>query len=96
MTTITTWIDDIKRLAGDDASEVSKQWLERAQQQAPYSVLPALLYLKHNGLKGNEDVLSRLAIAFPDRRALALVLGKDAGAMPTSIRPKCCPRRPTP
>ena len=43
MTTITTWIDDIKRLAGDDASEVSRQWLERAQQQAPYSVLPALL-----------------------------------------------------
>ena len=94
MTTITTWIDDIKRLAGDDASEVSRQWLERAQQQAPYSVLPALLYLKHNGLKGNEDVLSRLAIAFPDRRALALVLGKDAGAMADFYPPETLPETP--
>ncbi|MBQ1746781.1 MAG: hypothetical protein II043_05805, partial [Muribaculaceae bacterium] len=68
---MTNWIEDIKRLAANDGSEVTRQWLERAEQDVPYSVLPQLLFLKHNGVKGNEDVLARLAIAFPDRRALA-------------------------
>lgn len=71
------WIEDIKQLDGT----LTKQWLESAEQEAPYSVLPALMYLKHNGIKGNEDVLSRLAIAFPDRQALALMLGENAKAL---------------
>ena len=51
------WIDDIKRTAGDGGVEVTRQWLEEAEQGAPYSVLPALLFLEHNGVAGNEDVL---------------------------------------
>ena len=72
------WIDDIKRTAGDGGVEVTRQWLEEAEQAAPYSVLPALLFLEHNGVAGNEDVLSQLAIRFPDRRSLSLLLGEDA------------------
>ena len=66
---MTTWIDDINRLTHDSSSEVTRQWLEEAQAEAPYCVMPALLYLKRNGVKGNEDVLAKLAISFPDRNA---------------------------
>ena len=72
MTTTMTWIEDIKRLAVDHDGEVSVQWLEHIREEAPYCVLPALLYLKRCGVKGNEDVLSQLAIIHPDRHALAL------------------------
>ena len=76
---MTTWIDDIRQFA--DGGELTRQQLERVEQNMPYSVLPSLLYLKNNGVKGNEDVLERLAIMFPDRFALALMLGEDAGAL---------------
>ena len=75
------WIEDIKRLAADEGGEVTQQWLERAEQDAPYCVLPALTFLKANGVKGNEDVLARLAIMFPDRQALSLMLGDEAGLL---------------
>ena len=78
--TATTWIEDIKRLAAG-GGEVTREWLERAEQHAPYCVMPALLFLKQQGVKDNEDVLARLAIAFPDRRALSLLLGDDAAVM---------------
>ena len=91
---MTTWIEDIKRLAADDSCEVTRQWLERAGNDAPYSVLPQLLFLKHNGVKGNEDVLSQLAIAFPDRRALALMLGEDAGLLMNFYPPEALPETP--
>ena len=75
-----SWIEDIKNRQNDN-SKLSRQWLETAEQDAPYSVLPAMMYLKSNGIKDNEDVLARLAIAFPDRQALALILGEDADAL---------------
>ena len=91
---MTNWIEDIKQLAADDSGEVTRQWLERTQQDAPYSVLPQLLFLKHNGVKGNEDVLAQLAIAFPDRRALALMLGEDAGLLTDFYPPEALPETP--
>ena len=91
---MTTWIEDIKRLAAEDSGEVTRQWLECAGNDAPYSVLPQLLFLKHNGVKGNEDVLSQLAIAFPDRRALALMLGEDAGLLMNFYPPEALPETP--
>ncbi|MBQ0114503.1 MAG: hypothetical protein KBT10_01320 [Bacteroidales bacterium] len=42
---------------------------------APYFVTPLLLYLKEHGVEGNGELLSRLAIAVPDRRHLATQLG---------------------
>ena len=89
-----TWIEDIKRLAGDKGQQVTRQWLEEAGQEAPYSVLPALIFLKRNGVKGNEDVLARLAITYPDRRALALMLGEDADTLADFYPPEALPETP--
>lgn len=91
---MTNWIQEIKQLATDDERKVSRQWLEQAEQDAPYSVMPALLFLKHNGVKGNDDVLARLAIAHPDRRALALMLGEDAGLLAGFYPPENLPDTP--
>lgn len=91
---MTTWIDDIKRLVAGDGDEVSREWMEQANGQAPYCVLPALLFLKSNGVKGNEDVLAKLAIAFPDRRVLAQTLGDEAGTMSDFYPPEALPETP--
>ena len=91
---MTTWIEEIKQLATNEDSQVTRQWLEQAEQDAPYSILPALLFLKHNGVKENEDVLARLAIMFPDRRALALMLGEDTGMMTGFYPPEALPDTP--
>ena len=91
---MTTWIDDIKRLVAGDDNQVSRDWLEQACKQAPYCVLPQLVFLRHNGVKGNEDVLASLAIAFPDRRALAQVLGDEAGKMSDFYPPEALPETP--
>ncbi|MBQ9554871.1 MAG: hypothetical protein IJV05_01460 [Muribaculaceae bacterium] len=88
------WIEDIKRMATDETVQVTRQWLESARHDAPYSVLPALTYLRHNGVKGNEDVLEELAIAFPDRRSLALLLGEEAGALAGFYPPETLPDTP--
>ena len=91
---MTTWIEDIKRLAANEGGEVTRQWLQDAEQATPYSVLPLLVFLKHNGVKDNEDVLARLSIAFPDRRALALMLGEDSGLMSGFYPPDALPETP--
>ena len=91
---MTTWIEDIKRLAANEGGEVTRQWLEDAEQASPYCVLPQLLFLRHNGVKGNEDVLARLSIAFPDRRALALMLGDDSDLLSGFYPPEALPETP--
>ena len=77
------------RMAGGETVELTREWLVQAERQAPYSVLPALAFLKRNGVKGNDDVLSRLAIRFPDRRALSMSLGEGsmAGFYPPQNQP---------
>ena len=87
--TMTSWIDDIK-----SGAEPTRQWLEQAQRQAPYSTLPALIYLRAAGVKGNEDILAKLAIPFPDRRALALQLGEDAGTLADFYPPEAMSQTP--
>ena len=94
MNTVMTWIEDIKRLAEDKEAQVTKQWLEQCQQVAPYCVLPALLYLKRNGVKGNEEVLERLAIAHPDRHALAVMMEDESGPMAEFYQPEPLPETP--
>ena len=91
---MTTCIDEIKRLTTDGGSQLTRQWLEQAEQDVPYCVLPKLLFLKSNGVKGNEDVLARLAIAFPDRRALAIMLGEEAEALACFYPPEPIPETP--
>ena len=65
----------------DESLPLSREWLDEAMRKMPYSTLPLTLYLKRNGTAGNEDLLARLAIACPDRRALALQLGENADAL---------------
>ena len=89
-----TWVEDIKNMATGETRELTREWLEQAMQDAPYSVLPPLFFLKHNGVKGNEDVLSKLAIIFPDRLALAMQLGDDAGVMADFYPPENLPQTP--
>ena len=90
-----TWIEDFKRLtAGDDTIELTRTWLEDAEQETPYSVFPALLYLKRNGVKGNEDVLARLSVSFPDRHALSLVLGEEGDTLAGFYPPEAAPDTP--
>jgi len=92
---MTTWIEDIKRLADNQVNEsVTREWLDMANQATPYCVLPALFYLKHNGVKGNEDVLAKLAISFPDRHVLGLLLGEDSGLMTHFYPPESLPETP--
>ena len=70
--------DDIKRHLSDPSLPVSADWAKAALDRYPYCVLPALLYLKQNGIDGNDELLARVAIATPDRKALAMLLGTDA------------------
>ncbi len=88
------WIEDIMRVAADENAEVTRQWLERAEQDAPYGILPAILYLRRNGVKGNEDVLARLSISHPDRQALAMMLGEGASLMADFYPPETLPETP--
>lgn len=60
----------------------------------PYFALPALLYLQRNGIKGNEDVLARLAIATPDRQSLAMQLGDGAESFAHFYPPETEPSSP--
>jgi len=79
--TSTTLLNDLLRLAQDPTATIDQQWMEAASKAAPYCTLPALLWLKRYGVRGNEAVLAQLAIMFPDRRALALQLGEDADTL---------------
>ena len=72
------FINDVRRLINNSKEPVSTQWLHGALQAYPYCTLPAILFLRNNGIDGHEQLLDRLAIASPDRNALALLLGTDA------------------
>ena len=94
--TTTALVDELKQIAasGDGTGQVTRQWLDDCEQAAPYCVLPMLLFLERNGAKGNEDVLAKLAITFPDRRALASVLGEDTALLNDFYPPEALPATP--
>lgn len=68
-------VNDITRLAQEGGTTI--EWVEEVLNKYPYFTTPLLLYLKEHGIAGNEQLLARLAIASPDRKALALQLGED-------------------
>ena len=89
------WIDDVKQAGVDPGgAAVSREWLEGCEHDAPYCVVPMLTFLKSNGVKGNEDVLARLATAFPDRQALARMLGEGAAVLDNFYPPEALPETP--
>ena len=71
---------DIQEELANSDKTISKGWIEEAQKKYPYFTLPALLYLHRNkDSEGfDEDILARLSISSPDRKALYTILGENA------------------
>ena len=71
---------DIQEKLANSDKTISKEWIEEAQKKYPYFTLPALLYLHRNkDSEGfDEDILARLSISSPDRKALYTILGENA------------------
>ena len=69
------FIDIEKIISNNQAPE--QQWIDEMSRQYPYFALPLLLQLKHGG---NDDAMQRLAVMSPDRRDLAIVVGKAPAA----------------
>ncbi|MBO4870810.1 MAG: hypothetical protein J5565_02360 [Muribaculaceae bacterium] len=73
-----TFKEEIRQLLDDENRPVTREWLQQVMEQYPYFNVPLLLYLKRNpDAPDREDVLARLAISSPDRRALATQLGEN-------------------
>ncbi len=60
------------------SSAPTAEWLAEAAREYPYFMLPALLRLEREGIDSDADLLARLAIAWPDRKNLAMRLGANA------------------
>ncbi len=56
-----------------DGEAPEQQWVDEAARRYPYFTLPLLLKLRHGS---DDDALQRLAVMSPDRRDLAIVVGK--------------------
>lgn len=54
------------------------EWLGEANDRYPFFMLPAMLHLECHGIDSDPDLLARLAIAWPDRKSLAMRLGVNA------------------
>ena len=46
--------DDLQHILDDDTMPVTREWLDKAMSEAPYSTLPMLIFLKRNGIAGND------------------------------------------
>lgn len=79
-------------VAGNESA--TREWADEAMARHPYFALPALLYLKEHGVEGNDEMLARLAIAWPDRSQLARQLGADAATFASFYPPEEQPATP--
>ncbi len=81
---------DIREILSDSAVRVKKEWLEEASAKYPYFTLPALLYLHHNQDKDglDEEILNKLAVSFPDRKALYAILGENVAKFASFYPPE--------
>ena len=68
--------NDIEKMLSEGKMP-EQQWVDEARQRYPYFVLPLLLLLKHSG---DDDAMQHLAVMSPDRRDLAIVVGKAPAA----------------
>ena len=73
-------LSEIQQYLANPELKISREKLDEIQQACPYFTLPLLLYLKQNGIEGNDELLGKLAISIPDRKALALQLGVGSEA----------------
>lgn len=89
-------------MMGDIASQIkqringgtTREWVLEMMEQHPYFTLPLLLYLKEHGTAGNEDLLGRLAIASPNRKALAMHLGEGVERFASFYPAEAAPATP--
>ncbi len=78
-------VDDIRKLVEKDEAngKISREELDAAYAEYPYFIVPQILYLQRNkeSLNASEkdDVLSTLALTYPDHSALYDLVGEDAG-----------------
>ena len=72
----------------------TREWLDEWLNNHPYCTTPLLLYLKEHGTQGNEELLARLAIASPDRKALAMQLGEGVEQFANFYPPEAKPETP--
>ncbi|MGN0214329.1 MAG: hypothetical protein ACI4AH_05920 [Muribaculaceae bacterium] len=76
--------EQIKSYLSNEDSEVNKEWVDDSLKQYPYFNLPALLYLQRMQKSGNlsyntnNELMSRIAISYPDRKSLYCLLGENA------------------
>ena len=72
--------EDIKTLFENPSRPIEREWLDEVMAKYQYFTLPLQMYLHRNkdseGL--DEDLLAKLAISSPDRKALFTILGDDA------------------
>ena len=72
-----TIYDEINSIITHEGQPVPHDLLERAMREVPYYLVPMLLYLERTpDAPDRDDILARLAIAHPDRSALATQLGE--------------------
>ena len=70
-------LSELRHLLADPQAPVTAEWVNQMLDEYPYFVVPVLLYLKRNPDAADRDEwLARLAIASPDRQALAMQLGE--------------------
>ena len=76
------------------SSQSTREWLKQVAEQYPYFVLPALLHLEQHGIEDEDELLARLAIAWPDRRQLAMRLGANAATFASFYPPETVDHTP--
>ncbi len=67
---------DIEKIISNNQTP-GQQWIDEVRQRYPYFTLPLLLQLKHGD---DEKVMQSLSVMSPDRRDLAIVMGKAPAA----------------
>ncbi len=68
--------NDIEKILSE-AKTPEQQWIDEMSRQYPYFTLPLLLHLKHGS---DDEAMQRLAVMSPDRKDLAIVVGKAPAA----------------
>lgn len=75
-------IKDIISLIKNPSAHIYKEWMDNMLEEYPYFSIPAILYLLRNKdhlpQDEYENILARVAISFPNRKKLYLILGEDA------------------
>ena len=69
-------LNDIEKSLSEGKTP-KQQWIDEMSRQYPYFTLPLLLHLKHGS---DDEAMQRLAVMSPDRKDLAIVVGKAPAA----------------